>query len=917
MDSFRRKVENNKTIGSQKLDFILAKRHRVLILARILLAVPGPAFLTFSAIQHFEITTVTAGWALSAPITQLETGREFALAVGLITIPLWILSFLIAQIEKTAQKFAKGSRVFVKRSSGDESFGYVKKYDAKEQQPYTVELESGKDEKFDEAEIEKKPAQKFANGSRVLVKRSSGDESFGYVKEYNEKTQVYTVKLKTGPPEELDTGEGSMRDALVISRERLVRLWKYFLSLWKWDQRIWTWPKAFEAALFWGCVLGYALLYQADWIRALLLFLLFAPFVIALILYMVTKIVQSIIDYQYNQKAEYHTFVNLQAVRLSILTIFGVCLTVYAVSAMSRVVIPYILVVPFVELSLSGITCTDRDAFWTAFNASFESLNASCRALPNCGYASFESLCQAVQYAPMVQAVSVDLVIVLIFNWVAWVLGSLLVFGTGRASQKNGYTQLLSKHMLVAMVLGLGQLMSACYSLVRLLTLVPMLRLPRPAAYFDDKGLMYWELPFFCYDTCTLNYYWVSIFVHVLIAVALNFDFLKKYASAIGAGDQAAIEKLKEKMREEGEWSDEAPYFYFIPAKFVEECTTRWLPPMQELRRYGHLEMKEIRLVDAFEQAEEEEEEEAPLAKEEAAVEKVRAQKAVNAKDIGKGIDASNQAADKEAADKEADKKEIQGIDMGDGTDVFKIKNIKDVLFVSHRWEEPGRPDVNGVQLQAIKEYLKEHPEIKWVWFDYSSMPQKIGGIDARTQKERAEFQLMLECIPNLYLTAQVLILLDGSYASRFWTLTEAWCSMQTATKDGLKNSISSTEDADFTGSDVKVGSRCTIKCIHNAAKDTTSKGLVDLVATKTPVEIYGILEKPDVGVTNAKDKETMLPKILKIDEDVIEGFENGFKKLQSEHQSPSQPNSGKLSPKKSRVAPSDSTGDVTAFNDQ
>ena len=97
---------------------ILAKRHRVLILARILLAVPGPAFLTFSAIQHFEITTVTAGWALSAPITQLETGREFALAVGLITVPMWILSFLIAQIDrKPAQKFAIGSRVFVKRTS--------------------------------------------------------------------------------------------------------------------------------------------------------------------------------------------------------------------------------------------------------------------------------------------------------------------------------------------------------------------------------------------------------------------------------------------------------------------------------------------------------------------------------------------------------------------------------------------------------------------------------------------------------------------------------------------------------------------------------------------------------------------------------------------------------------------------------
>ena len=910
---------------------------------------------------------MTAGWALSAPITQLETGREFALAVGLITIPLWILSFLIAQIEKTAQKFAKGSRVFVKRSGDEsfESFGYVKKYDAKEQQPYTVKLDSGELKNFDEAEIEKKPAQKFANGSRVFVKRSNRDESVGSVKEYNEKTQVYTVKLDTGPPEELDTGEGSMRDAsLVISRERLVRLWKYFLSLWKWDQRIWTWPKAFEAALFWVCLLGYAMLYQAgaDWTEALLLFLLFAPFVIALILFMVTKIVQAVIDYQYNQKTEYHTFVNLQAVRLSILTIFGVCLTVYAVSAMSRVVIPNILVVPFVELSLSGITCTDRDAFWTTFNASFESVNASCHVQPNCGYASFESLCQAVQYAPMVQAVSVDLAIVLIFNWVAWLLGSLLVFGTGRASLKNSYAQLLSKHMLVAMVLGLGQLMIACFSLVRLLTLVPMLRLPRPAAYFDEKRLMYWELPFFCYDTCTINYYWVSIFVHVLIAVALNFDFLKKYASAIGAGDQSAIKKLKEKMRKESKWSDEAPYFYFIPAIFVEECTTRWLPPMQELRRYGHLEMKDIRLVDAFEQAE------ARPAKEKAAVEKVAAENAVYGKDNSKGNDASNQAAEKEAAEKAAAEKavakeEIQGIDMGDGTDAFKIKNIKDVLFVSHRWEEPGRPDVDGVQLEKIKEYLKEHPEIKWVWFDYSSMPQKIGsvgGIDTRSLKERAEFQLMLECIPNLYLTAQVLILLDGSYASRFWTLTEAWCSMQTATAKGL---VPSTEE----------NRRYTIKHIHTADDKHDVQGLVDKVSKKTVAEIVSHLKKPDVLVTNAKDKETILPMIQKIDEKVIQVFNNRVKKLQSpqsppaltqllknesgepdtsdkavdslfvkmdsdkngwidkseltqavrgfeggsEPASPPQTKSGKLRPQKSRVAPSDSTSDVTAFNDQ
>ena len=163
-------------------------------------------------------------------------------------------------------------------------------------------------------------------------------------------------------------------------------------------------------------------------------------------------------------------------------------------------------------------------------------------------------------------------------------------------------------------------------------------------------------------------------------------------------------------------------------------------------------------------------------------------------------------------------------------------------------------------------------------------MPQKIGGIDTRTPKEKAEFQLMLECITDLYLTAQVLILLDGSYASRFWTLTEAWCSMQTATAKGL---VPSTEE----------NRRYTIKHIHTADDKHDVQGLVDKVSKKTVAKMVRHLMKPDILVINAKDNDTILPKILKYDEEVIKGFENGFKKPQS-HQSPSQPNSGKLSPK-------------------
>ena len=468
----------------------------------------------------------------------------------------------------------------------------------------------------------------------------------------------------------------------------------------------------------------------------------------------------------------------------------------------------------------------------------------------------------------MLRAVGIDVFKVLLFSCLAWLFISLLVFGTGRASPTNGYAHLLSRHMIVAMVLGLAQLVSALYSFVRLLLLVPLLRLPRPAAYFDRTDLMARELPLYFYGTFIFFYdFWGAIFVHVLIAVALNFDFFKTYASRLRRGDegqeQKAIDELKTKMRQmkkneetgemECEWSDEAPYFWFLPAQIVLDCKTRSLPPMQTLRAVGHLEKKRIPLSDAF-----------------------------------------NQAAGNEA----------QGIAFGDGINVFRIK---DILFVSHRWEEPGRPDVNGVQLEAIQAYLKDHEEIKWIWFDYSSMPQKIGGIDKRTREEKAEFQLMLKCVTDLYLTAQVLILLDGSYASRFWTLTEAWCSMQTATAKGL---VPSTEE----------NRRYTIKHIHTADDKHDVQGLVDKVSKKTVAEIVSHLENPDVNVTNAKDKETMLPVIRATETRIMEGFKNGFQKLQSPPSdstpaSRSQPKSGKQA-KTNQVAPSDSNA-VTALNDQ
>jgi hypothetical protein len=387
---------------------------------------------------------------------------------------------------------------------------------------------------------------------------------------------------------------------------------------------------------------------------------------------------------------------------------------------------------------------------------------------------------------------------VVLFILVGWLLVSMLLFGTGRARADQGYSHMFSRHMLFAMLLGIAQLSITFFSFARLLLIVPLLRLPRPGTYFDRTDLLTKELPLTCYGyVCDQLIYWGFVALYVIITFALNFDFLSKFASRLRRSDEVQKEQLEKAIED---------------LKNDQNSDDKWeehVPYFYFLPRQVVLECKTQSLP--------------PMQA---------------LRDVGL-----------------LEKKKIKLIDAFNGIGI-----IKNILFVSHRWEESGRPDVDGVQLQAIQECLQDYPEIKWVWFDYSSMPQKIGGIDSRKPKEKAEFQLMLTCITDLYLSARVLILLDGSYASRFWTLTEAWCSMQTVTSDGLRPATEAER-------------RYTIKCIHTAA-ETTSTGLLNLVSTKTVEGMHGILKKPDVNVTNMKDKETMLPVILKTNEHVIETFQ-------------------------------------------
>ena len=580
---------------------------------------------------------------------------------------------------------------------------------------------------------------------------------------------------------------------------------------------VWTRLRAFEAALFWLTAIANVLLYSQDRVYFAISLLFLQPFW-ALALYTSTNIVRAIINHQ---GSSYHSFLLSQGWRVFVNAIFCVCVMLYGLSAMSRIPIDALSYGPFSELSFSGIACSDEGAFLNAFGAS--GANASCPAKPHCGYRTYEDLCQAVQYSTMARGLSIDLMVITLFVFASWLVVSLHLLGTGRLRANNGYSNLFSRHMIVAMLLGLVQLMSMIFSCMRLLLIVPRLQSPRQAAYFERVDSMAEELPLFCYSNdCIFYQLWGTVCLDGLIAVALNFDLLKKIASKLSGSDQAEEELKLAKEELMKTWEKHAPFFYFLPAKYVRETNgpenvrngnekPPSLPRMQTLRDAGILQKMKIPLKNAFR---------------------------------GEGI-------------------------------------IKKILFVSHRWEEPHQPDVNGDQLKAIKAYLEKHPEIEWVWFDYSSMPQKIeDGTDCRKPMEKAEFELMLSLIVDLYLTAHVLILLDSSYASRFWTLTEAWCSMQTATPEGL--SISQMSHAEGLGASdatelrtphAHAGpERYTIACIHNAS-DAHGEALRQLLATKTPSQMVQVLMRQDVFLTNQKDKKAMLPKIQEMDEHVKKTF--------------------------------------------
>ena len=183
-------------------------------------------------------------------------------------------------------------------------------------------------------------------------------------------------------------------------------------------------------------------------------------------------------------------------------------------------------------------------------------------------------------------------------------------------------------------------------------------------------------------------------------------------------------------------------------------------------------------------------------------------------------------------------------------TDGHAEHYVSNTLVISHRWEEPAEPDSSGVQFSAIKQHLLANEAIEWVWFDFWSMPQGRN----KTEVEDIEFTTMLPNINLLYLFCSVLILLDGSYMSRFWTQFEAFLSFRKVTASGL-------------GPTPLTERRDAIICIHNADPEFDPPKLRKMWGDRTVDEAHEVLAKPDVEVTNKKDKEVQLPKLQRLND--------------------------------------------------
>ena len=130
-------------------------------------------------------------------------------------------------------------------------------------------------------------------------------------------------------------------------------------------------------------------------------------------------------------------------------------------------------------------------------------------------------------------------------------------------------------------------------------------------------------------------------------------------------------------------------------------------------------------------------------------------------------------------------------------------------------------------------------------------MPQaNVPGQPERTDAETADFKHMLKNANLLYLGSRVLLLLDLSYMSRFWTQFEAWLAFRQYKHGKLVNAPKGKSNA-----------RYDIALLYGTP-EATKQMLIEMWGDCPIDRAKARLASPDVQVTNRGDKTVQLAKL-------------------------------------------------------
>ena len=97
---------------------------------------------------------------------------------------------------------------------------------------------------------------------------------------------------------------------------------------------------------------------------------------------------------------------------------------------------------------------------------------------------------------------------------------------------------------------------------------------------------------------------------------------------------------------------------------------------------------------------------------------------------------------------------------------VLRGTYVSEICTLSYRWCKSDDPDPDGEQLAVVREYVRKHPAITFVFIDFLCLAQ-----GERTSKDKIDFATMLPNMYLLYLGTSVLVcVISRQYMERFWT---------------------------------------------------------------------------------------------------------------------------------------------------